>query len=755
MAKSKTSTPYNKFLANNTNLFNTSALNYKSTEADLTKTVNDQIDDNIADMNNHFDQLIRINNQNYRNQQNNINQLISLTPKAVETAKWWKAKSEADALTKGFVDVNALQKHNEDIAETSLLEDESALMSYNSLAAAGELERTNLDPDLEHELKTIRLGTTTEKEGLALATLNYAKFFEKGRDTAVNENGLTFGTATTLQEANSASRELARIYVQDLLEAGFSPRLVQKYAVEPLYQDHLTRLKKWSEDKTAAQRTAAKDFRKDELITSLQTSDDASGLERWMKTYHGYFGSWAGAREEAFSFITDSVISGELHWKDAEKILDHEIIGNDNQPHIVSEYWKKEASNLRKVIREKRTAEHDADQEERELKQLDFKKKELDIIRSNSIPPTEEYMLNLQKQHIASFGKKADWIDDYITKQDIEDDVIEADLKRRYRKGETILPEDLDGIKDDEMWETWIKIAKTGGLNKDQLSTRNKWLDGQVMTYTEDETLEKGKGNPLFIAVRDQAEDVFNAKYRLERELGQTHEIAFSLAQQETSKVIKGGTLDSYPILERDEKRANTFNKLYSAIAKDPTILDSPNLLEGEEPELKAALDYIKKGKGEIPEFYRAAARFVKNKTPRELMVDRLILTGVLKQNEVEPIPERNLEPKKQDLLLHKPSPARSNRAFIEALVDANDVENIEELVELTGADSVEQLLEALREKAQRNNQLNGWEISQVNIDPTLMEEHTQVVGEESPFNNLNTLLPGVATAYVEDKYNV
>ena len=108
-------------------------------------------------------------------------------------------------------------------------------------------------------------------------------------------------------------------------------------------------------------------------------------------------------------------------------------------------------------------------------------------------------MLNLQKQHIASFGKKADWIDDYITKQDIEDDVIEADLKRRYRKGETILPEDLDGIKDDEMWETWIKIAKTGGLNKDQLSTRNKWLDGQVMTYTEDETLEKGKGNPLFI----------------------------------------------------------------------------------------------------------------------------------------------------------------------------------------------------------------------------------------------------------------
>ena len=73
----------------------------------------------------------------------------------------------------------------------------------------------------------------------------------------------------------------------------------------------------------------------------------------------------------------------------------------------------------------------------------------------------------------------------------------------------------------------------------------------------------------------------------------------------------------------------------------------------------------------------------------------------------------------------------------------------------MTGADSVEQLLEILRQNSQRNNQTAGWEISQVNIDPTLEEEHTQVVGEQSPFMRLNTMLPGVATAYVEDTYNV
>ena len=77
------------------------------------------------------------------------------------------------------------------------------------------------------------------------------------------------------------------------------------------------------------------------------------------------------------------------------------------------------------------------------------------------------------------------------------------------------------------------------------------------------------------------------------------------------------------------------------------------------------------------------------------------------------------------------------------------------EVLELIGVDSIEGVLDVLRENAQRNNQLSGYEISQVNIDPALEEEHKQVVGEQSPYMRLNTMLPGVATAYVEQIYNV
>jgi hypothetical protein len=129
-------------------------------------------------------------------------------------------------------------------------------------------------------------------------------------------------------------------------------------------------------------------------------------------------------------------------------------------------------------------------------------------------------------------------------------------------------------------------------------------------------------------------------------------------------------------------------------------------------------------------------------------MQTRLAATGMIKPSEVKPIPERELDPEQQDLLLNKPSAARTNRALL-------SLEDKALLVELAGARNEEELLEILRSNSQRNNQTAGWEISQVNIDPSLEEEHTQVVGEQSPFMQLNTMLPGVATAYVEDTYNV
>ncbi len=158
--------------------------------------------------------------------------------------------------------------------------------------------------------------------------------------------------------------------------------------------------------------------------------------------------------------------------------------------------------------------------------------------------------------------------------------------------------------------------------------------------------------------------------------------------------------------------------------------------------------------KGNIPEYYRELLKESKQ-DPYQFMINRLVSTGMLKRSDVEPIPELKLTPAGQDLLLYKPSPSRTNRALIEATLEENNEEKVAPLLELIGIDSIEGVLDVLRENAQRNNQLSGYEISQVNIDPALEEEHKQVVGEQSPYMRLNTMLPGVATAYVEQIYNV
>ena len=238
----------------------------------------------------------------------------------------------------------------------------------------------------------------------------------------------------------------------------------------------------------------------------------------------------------------------------------------------------------------------------------------------------------------------------------------------------------------------------------------------------------------------------YDEVYRSERSQGQNHRTAKSIALKETRAYIQTDAAEMRNWEPRDDTKADNINSARAAIIKDNSVIDSPDLWKGEEAELKAALRYINTGKGGLPQYYKSFP-FI-NLTPYELMLRRLAATGMIKPSEVKPIPERELQPETQDLLLNKPSPSRTIRAL-------NSGEDMTSSLEATSYEDTESLVSDARSRAERNNQTAGWEIALVNIDPTLEEEHTQVVGEQSPFMRLNTMLPGVATAYVEDTYNV
>ena len=747
------SSSYNK-------LFPTEKYNYVDTSVDMVENVNKQIDDNIADFKDHIRQVIAINNQHYANQQRNLNKFASLLPQAADFVKFAREKAEINATYAPFFMEGGEAKLAEDNAELTADEEASNIQYQETGAVTAEIEEQFPTPNTIELFRAFANSTKLSASNKALAT-HFARqipmFFEQmSKEEEIQFSSGRIGLISTAENYNERVEASYALY-RDLLQhaqndLGISERHLKKYVMPSILQAHNLSLNKYVSDQQALQSEDFRERRKDELFDAMEVNP-GEGLASWIKKYHGYHKfSWATGRKEAFIMLGELVKDGKLKVEDIDKLKNDIIMGNDGQPHLIEEYWGDDPhfSELDKIVNNARKDVAQANELDRELKEAEFKDRELDKIYEDNLPPDEEYMENLQAQHIAAFGKRAGWIDDYLTKQDIKDEDIDKELSRRYLNSEILKPADLDGITDLEMRTKWKKRIQEGGMTKEQVTNRDKWLDGQVSGYTDDKTLDKARTNPLWIAVRQQATDIFNAKYRAERNAGQTHEVAYSQAMQETTKVIKSGTLDTFPILERDEKRANDLQQSALAVSKDRNIIFSSQPLQGEEVALKEALTYYQTGRGNIPEYYRRIASFYKNITPYELLKHRLVTTGVLKDSDIEPLPERELPPEQQDLLLNKTSPARTLRSL-----SSIDEEALNKLVEVSSYETIEELINALRANSERNNQYSGIDISLVNIDPDLLEEHKQVVGEQSPWSNLNTMLPGVATAYVEDKYNV
>ena len=73
----------------------TSATNYLKTAPDLTKAVNEQIDENVKMMNNHFDSLIKMQQQSRKARKEGWVELTKFTKEGLKFAAWARDKADA------------------------------------------------------------------------------------------------------------------------------------------------------------------------------------------------------------------------------------------------------------------------------------------------------------------------------------------------------------------------------------------------------------------------------------------------------------------------------------------------------------------------------------------------------------------------------------------------------------------------------------------------------------------------------------
>ena len=737
----------------------------------MTEATNKQIDRNVKLVDEHFNQLIKMHNDSIKANSKGWKELAAFTKEGMKFAKWARTQADARNAIQSYYsdDPDAVKSRVLDEAEVDVNDAELKAQKRINYTAAGEIEW--IDPDTAAALKETGMNRAQIEELLGISFGQTGEFFEKAKDLVEVEvapgvwKKWTEPGGLTAMERSIVSKEIDSLFITQLIDSGINRRLINKHLLKPMLKQHNSRLTQAQVEATKGRLAAETERRNREFSNEFNNIADSSNdtaaagaiIENYLKDFAGYHAASSGmadkgysiAKQELQGFILAGLENGTLDPSAVKGALGYLLSPNDGGPkRTIEEYLPAFVAPIKKAIALANSDKLKEAQLALKMEQKSFEDQYIDKWRETGKPPSEEEVQKAAQEYRIEFGENSPTLSNYWSKQDIDDADIELELNQRWGNGEEIRAEDLDGISDANIKAKWLQRVSSGGLTSEDVKERNADITAAVNEKTFEDDLDKAK-TIKWRTIYKNATNRYNTIYRKERSQGQSHEDAKNIALQETEKYILTDESAIRNVVTRNESRADNINSARAAVIKDNSVIDSPDLWKGEEAELKAALRYIKTGKGGIPEYYRMFPNI--NLTAYELMQRRLAATGTIKPSEVKPIPERELDPVQQDLLLNKPSPARTNRA----LLDEYGVENIEELVELTGLDSVEQLMEALRINAERNNQTAGWEISQVNIDPSLEEEHTQVVGEQSPYMRLNTMLPGVATAYVEDTYNV
>ena len=181
------------------------------------------------------------------------------------------------------------------------------------------------------------------------------------------------------------------------------------------------------------------------------------------------------------------------------------------------------------------------------------------------------------------------------------------------------------------------KSAK-GPINSDQFLASKNELD--LATYaraSNPKYFPTSKNGQAYIAQNNNFLNIAAQKYFKERYdhytgLGQTEEFAQGEALKETLEKLNKGDFDKAvgDFGTYDKGAASLVQETVEIARKDPSgWISSKTLHNGEQPYAIQAYEwFISGGKGPVPAYYRELSKLYKNKSAVQLMHDRLVATG-------------------------------------------------------------------------------------------------------------------------------
>ena len=785
--------------------------NYASTEPDLVKSVNSEIDETTKLMNDHFNLVIAQENQYNQNKQARHKELLELIPNAVQAYVNIRDRREANALVNGVIPLsgnkvkdevkskvkNTWEKEEKELTE---LEREEGQVSGKIQAYQDNfLKEGQTDAGLLAQDAVVKASRSRNviKELHDAGTSGWPKFKVIAEEKYLHE--MPDGRWLTLKEAASEPDEYYEIAYRGTLELflaqtvsgnNYSRRLLNKYLVQPLFQDFQKDKKGYVKAQVDAQRALMERDRADAFLqfaksptTPIESVDgealtqpeieekNAKELGNKITDYLGNFHafhaySWSHGRAEMFRFMEQAWETGQLSDQDIIRIGDSIIKGHDGKSRRLKDYWNKEYGPLRKKVRIKQgeqIAQHEQDIDTQqhnwwqEVKGSEEWTKVMDDSKS-TVEQKLEYLKKLEEQ---SWDKGWDKPVQELKRNISRFDELGPDVEKEYfdflwdrhEAGYRTDPSVLREFDPTGKYYSKIKgIVDGPSMDTTQVNRAKDIIEGQTIEYTK-ETDGSTEKTAKFRAIEDQATKAFAEHFRAQKSLGKTDEQAMSFARTEIKKEIEAGLYNQYPAYNPNHTAAQDMLAVKEKIKADPTHLSSKEPWVGEEVHLQAALQYYQLGEGFIrtgpdPTEYYKNFSTLGNKTwsVSDVMKHRLVSTGLIKDDgTVDPV--KALALKEQILLKHKPSAGRTYRALFE------DVEGKEPVLDYTNFFNFDQLSSATRANAQISNSYTtpglDW-LQLVNIEPELIDAYSDIVGETPFFMHLDNLLPGVAEEQVK-----
>ena len=652
--------------------FTNEKLDYEQTEPDLTKAVNEQIDKNIKDRAQFFqDNIERYNKTVAGKTAKNLNNLYNLT---VTGKQFLDDRQEFREDRKAFEELIAIyndptKREQYATVEKNLQEVEGDLRNDEDVEIA-TIEQTGTDTTGQvvsgNQLLDFKKSITSNeflngRHAAKSMSTYWPKYLEIAKGSLLYNNKLY--EDLTFSEKQEWMKVAGANFVAMFAKA--NPRMTEHQVITNFMPSFDSTSKNWDSQSYDVENNA---------VNTLRSNTSTQNYINAIKVSADAFNN-PNVKSATISSVYDK--SGFIQ----NKIAILQATGDPNPARTANKMW---ADMIIKNI-----DQFDEQDIEYLLYHDKFEAKQhagtgklssyYDIQPANANKIAQAFIENNQKNNLASEQKRLD------------------DIKLRLNNGQEVPRDVLTTFSNEDLRqqaEEALEAGEATEFSRPEFSVKSKLFyslaDGRAKELAAilgkpDKYGDYTWKNPTIEKIYDQAGDYFKQEYQKRFEVSGDRDDALEIAQQKTIAAMENGEFDDVlsDIIE-DSKLKQSFKlrKVYEADTK--AALNSTVLLEGEEDPVLNGIDYFSGKADKLDHTWTLLAQLYPNKGPLKLAHDRLVKLGKIK-----PIPSLMFDADVK--VLDSPLLNQKNNATKTIIAAENGVDGSDKYKEMLGALSKEQ----------------------------------------------------------------